>query len=101
MKHRLCILLAFCMLLILAGCRRIGVPEEETGTAGGNYNKEAPAVDRDGEEDMGTVSGSFRGYETLADYLEVYGSVDNPIPLEDVLPGGCLYRVIMQDGAMS
>lgn len=101
MKHRLCILLAFCMLLILAGCRRIGVPEEETGTAGSNYNKEAPAVDRDGEEDTGNVSGSFRGYETLADYLEVYGSVDNPILLEDVLPGGCLYRVIMQDGVIS
>lgn len=101
MKHRLYILLAFCTLLILAGCRRITLPEEESGTSGSNYNKEAPVVDRDDEEDTGNVSGSFRGYDNLADYLEVYGSVDNPIPLEDVLPGGCLYRAIMVDGKTS
>ena len=101
MKHRLYILLAFSMLLILAGCRRITLPEEESGTSGSNYNKEAPVVDRDDEEDTGNVSGSFRGYDNLADYLEVYGSVDNPIPLEDVLPGGCLYRAIMVDGKTS
>ena len=107
MKHLLCILLSFCCLMVVTGCRRIVLPEEEevvTPSTVTNYNSNAPVVDRDDDsdsDDAGNVSGSFRGYATLAEYLEVYGSVDNPIPLEDVLPGGCLYQVIMQDGSIS
>lgn len=105
MKHRLCILLAFCCLLVLSGCRKIVLPEEEekTESTATNYDSNAPVVNRDDDssDDSDNVKGSFRGFETLAGYLEVYGSVDNPIPLEDVLPGGCLYRVIMQEGRIS
>ena len=106
MKHRLCIFLSLCCLLVMAGCRRIVLPEEggQSQSDEVNYNSNAPVVDRDDEgssDDTGDVVGAFRGYETLREYLEVYGSVDNPIPLEDVLPGGCLYQVIMQNGNIS
>ncbi|MDO4995248.1 MAG: DUF6359 domain-containing protein [Bacteroidales bacterium] len=106
MKHRLCIFLSLCCLLVMAGCRRIVLPEEggQSQSDEVNYNSNAPVVDRDDEgssDDTGDVVGAFRGYETLREYLEVYGSVDKPIPLEDVLPGGCLYQVIMQNGNIS
>ena len=106
MKHRLCIFAAFAALILLAGCRRIVLPEEEPEAGGDSYNSEAPVVDRDSEEDSGmagvmTEKGSYHGYETLADYLNVFGSPDRPIPMEDVLPGGCLYTLIMQEARIS
>lgn len=88
MKHRLCIFAAFAALILLAGCRRIVLPEED----GGEQEKSSEVV-------TGPID--FRGLETLNEYLEVYGTEYSPIPCEDVLPGGCVYRSVMEEGTLS
>ena len=76
MKHRHYTLLLFTLLLALVSCKKIVIPED-TKNGGGDTPTEEPEGPID-----------FRGYATLEDYLDEYGSLDLPIPCEDLLPGG-------------
>lgn len=89
MKSRLYILFSFILMLCLSGCRKIVIPEEEEVKSG------QTSADDDG------VPTDFRGHASLVDYLKEYGTSDRPIPCEDLMQGGCVYRSVMNEGTLS
>lgn len=73
----------------MTSCRKITIPEttDDEGTGVTNEQPEGPI--------------DFHGFESLDDYLTHYGSTEQPIPCADLLPGGCVYRSIMEEGALA
>lgn len=89
MERRHYIFLFLTLLLLMTSCRKITIPEttDDEGTGVTDEQPEGPI--------------DFHGYESLDDYLTHYGSTEQPIPCADLLPGGCVYRSIMEEGALA
>lgn len=86
MKNRHCFFLLLALLVAFCGCKKIVIPEEEDG-GGSSVHTDEPI--------------DFRGHSTLEEYLTEYGTDKQPIPCEDLLPNGCVYRSIMEQGTLS
>lgn len=89
MERRHYIFLFLTLLLLVTSCRKITIPETTDGEGTGVTD----------EQPEGPID--FHGYESLDDYLTHYGSTEQPIPCADLLPGGCVYRSIMEEGALA
>ena len=89
MERRHYIFLFLTLLLLVTSCRKITIPETTDGEG----------TDVTNERPEGPID--FHGYESLDDYLTHYGSTEQPIPCADLLPGGCVYRSIMEEGALA
>jgi hypothetical protein len=89
MERRHYIFLFLTLLLLVTSCRKITIPETTDGEGTGVTN----------EQPEGPID--FHGFESLDDYLTHYGSTEQPIPCADLLPGGCVYRSIMEEGALA
>lgn len=72
-----------------------GEDQTDDGQGGGGDDAgETPKEDKPDEDKP------YHGFKTLAQYLDHYGSEDNPIPLQDLYPGGCIYKtVVYNEGA--
>lgn len=93
MRFRFLTLAVCCLLLVVAGCEQLHPEEEKTESGQTQEPKDDPAPEDDTEEEENddTDGLDFHGYTSISAYFSHFGSKDRPIPMEDVLPGGCLY----------
>jgi hypothetical protein len=93
MQFRYLTLAFLCLLLVVAGCEQLH-PEEEKTESGQTKEPDDDANSDDDpqdDEDDDTEDFDFHGYKSISAYFSHFGTKDRPIPMEDVLPGGCLY----------
>lgn len=90
----------FFLLLLCTSCEKLDFTDDDSADSTKKENNSAGKQDNNADATPSAPEreGYYHGFDTIEEYLTVYGDSLNPIPISDILPGGFLYTDIVVDG---
>ena len=87
------------LFVFIVGCDKLEFPDDskektENEDVSGTDDDDDDNDDDDTPPGEQPDSGFYHGYTTISKYLRAHYTKDNPVPFEDILSGGCIYKEV-------